>query len=190
LPVPDIFLQSIFHPPENFAHRYQGEYLIFRHDKERDVPEKPFLQACASISENGRGLLVYKDEWSGQDVRQSYSGLVFSVGKVTNIVGESRTSGLAAAPEIWWCGLVGLADGDGRASLLRGYVSDITQKGTPFTDRIVMIRVDKKEHGRVKRDKEFYLTFDSLVKAAGNAMAAYLVGWQDIKIEDEPLEPK
>jgi hypothetical protein len=177
LPIPDIFLESLFQYSN--SRRYVGHYLLLRDDKVKRNRHKPFIQVCVEISEDPHGLPIYKDVWD-DSLGPSYTGYVFFVGTIVNIVGESRSeSGVSPKPEIWWCGLqVERERGTGRM-ILFGYVSDIGDKIGLFTDRILLVRVAREEWDRVRDEKEFFVDRARVSSIASETMANYLEEWKD-----------
>jgi hypothetical protein len=160
---------------------YIGQYLLFRDDKEKDRPDKPYMQGRAEFSNDSHGLTIYKDWWDGDNVSASYKGHVFFLGTIVNIVGETHlSSGVTARPEIWWCGLqVRRQRNTGLVDMLYGYVSDIGPKVGLFTDRIVLVRVTKQEWKRVKSEGEYYVTRDRVSAVATEMMVNYLDEWKN-----------
>jgi hypothetical protein len=110
----------------------------------------------------------------------SYTGYVFFVGTILNIVGESRSaSGVNPRPEIWWCGLQVVRERGSGRMILFGYVSDIGPNIGLFTDRILLVRVAREEWERVRSEKEFFVDRSRVVAIATETMASYLDDWKD-----------
>jgi hypothetical protein len=178
LPIPDIFLESLFEY-SNENRRYVGRYLLLRDDKEKRDRHKPFIQVCAEIAEDSHGLPIYRDVW-GTGLGVSYTGYVFFVGTIMNIVGESRTEGgVRRKPEIWWCGLRENVERSSGRMILFGYVSDIGDTIGLFTDRILLVRVSDEEWNRVLSKKEFFVDRDRVSAVTNETMANYLDEWKD-----------
>ena len=183
IPVPDIMIDSVFQFASEANSVLVGCYLVYRYDRDRQQPSKtPYIQACAQIIEDEHGSLIYKDEWSIDNFRESYEGPIYRVGSFINIVGESKSRGIAARPELWWCGLEGWASARGKGTQLYGYVSDISSNKRLFTDRIVLIRVERREWCRVRNDKEFYVGRKRVKDLAGEQLLAYLFAWRSVPL--------
>jgi hypothetical protein len=183
LPIPEIFLDSLFTSSEE-SKSCTGHYIVFRDDKVKDRPSKPYMQACAEISEDPHGLPIYEDTWDGDNVSSHYKGYVFFLGTIVNIVGEARSyNGITPKPEIWWCGLQVRRERSGKVIMLYGYVSDIGPKFGLFADRIVLVRVTKDEWERVRNAKEFYVARERVSAVATETMARYLDDWKNHSAE-------
>jgi hypothetical protein len=181
LPVPEIFIDSLF-DPGNDPRIYAGHYLLYRHEKEPQN-DPPFIQACATIAADANQLATYTDIWGDNNSRQSYVGFVFSVGTFVNIIGQSTSMGRNVRPEIWWCGLrpTGV-NSKGEATPLVGYVSDITQTGILYTDRLVLVRTTEVEQNRIRDNSEFYVDRARVAQIAGEDATKYLEAWMRVPI--------
>jgi hypothetical protein len=187
LPVPDIIINSVFEPTDDHANRYVGHWLLFRHDKDNDRADAPYIQAYATFKENEHSQLVYRDEWGSGPSQESYRGFVFFVGSKINIIGESSSTGAMARPEIFWIGLDARLDG-GRALRLYGYVSDLNRRGALFADRIVLARVNEKEWMEARQRHKHYLSLEEVRAVVGRALGRYLGEWETLPIDPPSLE--
>jgi hypothetical protein len=180
LPIPEIFVDSLYQPSEAVMARV-GHYLLFRLERDAIDPKAPYLQACAQIFADGDGRFQYSDFWTAGAARPVYTGFVFCVGGVTNIVGENARN-KQGGREIWWCGLERSAGADESEMLLYGYVSDLRKEGALFVDRIVLVRVREKCWNEVLKSKVFYTDRTRVVEKAGEALTDYIDAWKGIDL--------
>ena len=184
LPIPDIIIDSLFDLTGD-VRKYEGFYILFRHDKERGRGEDKYIKTCVKLYVNERDLLIYEDFPIGGARRISYEGYVYLVGSILNIVGQSKLRGRAARPELWWCGLkVGSAEANDQARILYGYVSDLTSEGILYTDRLALLRVEEERWQEARSQKEFRVSAPDLRELIGTKFMDYLEKWQNVPISD------
>lgn len=182
LPVPEVLIDSLF----DFANdtgRFSGHYLQYRIEREFKTIDRPYLQACATISLDEDQRIKYQATWRGSNSRASYEGFVFSAGTQVSVIGQCINANHSSRPEVWWCALkpAGM-DGGGKPRLLRGYTSDFTRDGTLYTDRIVLAHCTEEEQRRVRDSNEIYVNRKRLTQIAGGDLAEYLDEWMDVPI--------
>ena len=185
LPVPEIFVDSVFQPDAN-AKNLVGSYLLFRHDKEKTHSALPYLQAYAEIKRTRYGLYLFEDYWEGdgEHSAQAYEGYVIIAGQAMNIIGQRRRVDPDKSPQIFWQGLRRIADDRGVVQKMYGYVSDFAFEELVMADRMVLVRVDKKEVDRVSKQKEYYVDQRRVVSVAGEKLCKYLDDWANVEYED------
>jgi hypothetical protein len=177
VPVPDLLVESIFQPQAK-RKGFVGSYLVFRHDKNKERRDRPYTQAHCEITMDAHDRLTYKEAWAGNQGARLNTGFVVTAGIVTNLIGQQNSTDPQGQAEVFWCGLKRIADKEGRATHLYGYLSEVTKSGVLFTDRVVLARNDTGGIG-VANDLEGYVTRSRVVNAAGEAMANYLDEWKD-----------
>jgi len=184
LPVPEIILDSLFDLTAD-ALKYVGNYILFRHDKESGTAENRYIQTCVKISAGKHDLLTYEDFAIGDGNRVSYEGYLHLVGTILNIVGQSKSRGRAARPELWWCGLkVGSADENDHARILYGYVSDLTSEGGLYTDRLALLRVSEQHWFEIRNKNEFRILAAEVQLLIGERFMAFLDEWRNVAIRE------
>jgi hypothetical protein len=182
LPVPELIIDSLFDLTGD-VRKYEGVYLLFRHDKQTSGQDNRYIQTCVRIYANERDILMYEDFAVGSTERITYEGYIYLVGSVLNIVGQSKLRGRAARPELWWCGLkVGSAEANDQARILYGYVSDLTSDGNLYVDRLAMVRVTEKKWQEVKNQHEFRIPAAEVQEWIGAKFMEYLERWQNLPI--------
>ena len=181
VPVPDIFVESVFQPTAK-RKGFVGSYTLIRHDKARERRDRPYIRAHCEITMDGNDRLRY-ESWSGSEGLQSCTGFVVTAGTVTNIIGQQNTSDPQDVPEVFWCGLKRVADKSGNAIRLYGYLSEVTKRGGLFADRVVLVRA---EADRVsdRNDFEPLVSRNQAAQIAGENMLSYLDDWKDFSIEE------
>jgi hypothetical protein len=180
LPTPEICARSLYQSSEAVA-ALVGHYLLFRHNRDDIDPAEPYIQVCAEIIDDGDGRFQYKDYWAESGTtRPAYTGFVFCVGAITNIVGENARAN-DTVREIWWCGLERFPTNEGEIKLF-GYVSDLRKDRSLFADRIVMVRVSQECWQKVRSAKAFYTDRARVVTLTGNQLADFLDSWRDIDL--------
>jgi hypothetical protein len=181
VPVPDIFVESVFQPASK-RKAFVGSYALIKHDKAREQRERPYIQARCEITMDGNDRLKY-ESWSGR--LRSCTGFVVTTGSVTNIIGQQNTSDPQNVPEVFWCGLKRVADKSGNAIQLYGYLSEVTNNGGLFADRVVFTRIESAKESDL-RDFEPFISRKQAVRIAGENMLNYLDSWKESSI-GEPI---
>ena len=155
VPVPDLILDSLFDMTGD-VHKYEGYYILYRHDKAKEEGDDKYIQTCVRIYASDRDLLVYEDFAVGKEKRVTYEGYIYLVGSILNIIGQSKMLGRATRAELWWSGLkVGSTENNDQAKVLYGYVSDLTDDGTLYADRLVLLRIDQNEWDTILKKHAF-----------------------------------
>jgi hypothetical protein len=180
LPLPDLMVSMLFEPNAR-AQRYVGHYLIYRRDREPQDPRLPYIQACASITQDEYGFLQYEDHWTDHDTVQEFTGTCFDVGSILNIIGTDQSPNRGSRQEMWWAGFHTTYDRDGNTESLNGYVSDLTNDRRLYADRIVLVRVSPEKHAQVLNDRTYNVSKATVTKEAG-ALLKYLDAWKNLKI--------
>jgi hypothetical protein len=182
LPLPDLMISMLFEPNAR-AQSYVGHYLIYRRDRESRDRRLPYIQACATISQDDYGFLQYEDRWTDSDIVQQYAGTCFDLGSILNIIGTDQSPNRGSRQEMWWAGFQTTYDRHGNAQSLNGYVSDLTTSDRQlYTDRIVLVRVTPEKHAQVLRDRAYSASRRTVVQQAGTALVNYLDAWKKLRI--------
>jgi hypothetical protein len=181
LPLPDLMVSMLFEPNAR-AYRYVGHYLIYRRDREPQDRRLPYIQACASITQDEYGFLQYEDHWTDHDTVQHFTGTCFDVGSILNIIGTDQSPNRGKRQEMWWAGLHTTYDRYGNSESLSGYVSDLTNDRRLYTDRIVLVRVIPEKHAQVLDNRTYNVPRSIVNEEAGAALLNYLDAWKNLKI--------